>query len=107
MPAGRFELRNVLAWSYVVPVGSVWAIVSFLPAVGLFEKGASIVALVGELLFLASGLIGLAGFALGFTLLLAPERRREFPSPIKGRPILIAIYTTIWLAAYAAFQFVA
>ncbi len=107
MPAGRMEIRNVLAWSYVVPVGSVWAIVSFLPAVGLFEKGASIVSVLGELLFLASGLVGIAGFAFGFSLLMAPGRRRDFPNPVKGKPIFLAIYTTMWLAAYVAFQFFA
>lgn len=105
MSAGRLDIKSLIGWSYVVPVGSVWAIVSFLPVVGLFEKGASSVALLGEFFFLASGLVGIAGIVFALRMLVAPQRRSELPNPLKGKPISIAIYTTLWLASYAAFQY--
>lgn len=105
MPAARLDVRKLLVWSYNVPVVSAWALVSFLPVVGLFQKGASTAAVIGEVLFLATGLIGLGGGAAALSLLVAPENLIRLQSPLKGRPGVLAIYTTIWLAAYAAFQF--
>ena len=107
MPAATLDIRKLIVWSYNVPVASVWAIVSFLPVVGLFQKEASMTAVIGELLFLATGAIGVGSIAAGLSLMVAPEHRSALPNPVKGRPGVIAMYTTLWLAAYAAFQMAA
>jgi hypothetical protein len=104
MSSARLEIRKLIVWSYVAPVASVWGIVSFLPVVGLLQKDISATALVAELLFLATGLIGVGGVAAGLSLLVAPEHRSALPKPLRGRPGVIAVYTTVWLVAYAAFQ---
>ncbi|MBY0568815.1 MAG: hypothetical protein K2P70_15975 [Hyphomonadaceae bacterium] len=101
------EIGKLLAWSYVTPVGAVWASASFFPVIGLLEADAGISALMTELFFLATGFVGLASLAFGLRLLVAPERRLDLPNPLKGKPAIIAIYTTLWLAAYAAFQMTA
>ena len=105
MKNGPLNARELLAWSYIVPVGSIWALVSFFPAIGLFEEDAAILSTLGQLLFLATGFYGLVGLTLGLRLLTSPERREALPNPLKGKPMLISAYITVWLAAYAAFQF--
>ncbi len=105
MPPVRLDVRKLLVWSYNVPVASAWALVSFLPVIGFFQPGATTADLIGEALFLATGLVGLLAAATGLSLLVAPDRREGLPNPLKDRPGVIAVYTTVWLAAYAAFQF--
>ena len=105
MPAETIDVRKRLVWTYNAPVVSVWALVSFLPVVGLFHKEASTVALIGEVLFLATGLIGVGCLAATLALLVPPEGRGRLPNPLKGRPGVLAIYTTVGLGANAAFQY--
>lgn len=106
MSIARSDFRHLLVWMYLVPVASTWAVVSFLPAIGLLETGASLVTLLCQVFFLGTGLIGVAAVSAVRSLMLAPEQRARLSNPVRGKPGMIAIYTTLWLAAYAAFQFV-
>lgn len=105
MPAEPLDVRKLLVWTYNAPVVPVWALASFLPVVGLFQREASMAAVLGEALFLATGLIGLGSSAVAIFLMIPPESRGRLPNPLKDRPGVLAIYTTIWLAAYAGFQY--
>jgi len=73
----------------------------------LFEKDAAFLSALGQVLFLATGCYGPIGLALGIRFLTSPERRDALPNPLRGKPMLLSGYMTGWLAAYAAFQFVA
>ena len=104
MPAETIDVRKLLVWTYNASVVSVWALVSFLPVVGLIQREASTAAILGEALFLATGLVGLGSGAAAIFLMVPPESRGRIANPLKDRPGVLAIYTTLWLGAYAAFQ---
>lgn len=106
MTPSRADVKSLLVWSYNAFAVPVWALASFLPAVGLFEKNAALSTTLGQAFFLVTGLIGVASLWLGLAMLVAPDHRDALPNPLKNKPGVIAIYATFWLAAYAAFQFV-
>lgn len=102
----RSEFNKLLVWLYLVPVGSVWSAVSFLPAIGLLQTQAPLVTLLIEAFFLGTGFVGIAAVWASLCFMAPPANRGALSAALKGRPVFIAIYTTLWLAAYSGFQFV-
>ena len=100
------EIKKLLVWMYLVPVGSVWTAVSFLPAIGLLQTQAPPVTLLIEAFFLGTGFVGIAAVWASLCFMAPPANRGALSGALKGRPVFIAIYTTLWLAAYSGFQFV-
>lgn len=104
--SARSEFHKLLVWLYLVPVGSVWSAVSFLPAIGLLQTQAPLVILLIEATFLVTGFVGIAAVWASLCLMAPPANRGALSRALKGRPVSIAIHTTRWLAAYSGFQFV-
>jgi hypothetical protein len=83
-----------------VPVLSIWALVSFLPIVGLLTADKPLVFLIADLLFLMTGFVGLISPVIAAVFLTRPGSGGAAKNILKGRLVLITLYATVWLALY-------
>ncbi|NKI35589.1 hypothetical protein HFP89_10470 [Wenzhouxiangella sp. XN79A] len=99
----RSSLFEVVIWSMVAPILTVWALVSLLPFVSVIRAWGDVAATTVALLFLVTGAVGLAAVAVAYRLV------RWSGSPVDVgtsqertmRVAALSAYALVWMAFYA------
>ncbi len=106
MPAmvTREEVNRIVLWMYATPVLFTWALLSWLPLFGLFIEGASVLSIAGDIVFLATGFVALAGLFAILSLSARPEEKDAVNQSLRGKVGWLSAYATAWLVGYWAFK---
>ncbi len=100
----RAEVNRVFLWMYATPVLTSWSIASFLPVFGLFKAGATALEKTGDVVFLATGFVALAGLWAVLSLSARPEAKDAVNGVLRGRVGPLTAYATLWISLYWAFK---
>ena len=100
------DITDLLALLLATPVLAIWSLVSFFPFFQLFARERSVVDLIAQGVFLATGALGITVLWTGVYYLMRPEPRASLALREKRRSTLLwlAVFAAAWLVSYAGYS---
>lgn len=101
----RFSVvTRIFIWTYATIALPTWALLSSLPLFGVFIEGATATERLGDVVFLLTGFLTLAGLWGALALIASPGGKASVAGILRGKIGLVTAYATTWLAAYWVFK---
>ena len=103
-PSLKSDIYTIIKWSIATPVLAIWMLVSIFPLFGLFASEKTVLAVMFNLVFLATGFYALAGgLAIARASAVDPEARKTVMTAVRGSGLKLAVYAALWLTAYGLY----